>query len=182
MKTEKLTEEIAIPKGVNVETKHGLVAAKGPKGIAEKKLQSALVEIRVENNKVVVEAKKAGKKKKRVLYTYVSHIKNLIEGALNGYVYRLKICSGHFPMNVSVTGEMFTVKNFLGEKVPRTLKLKQGVKVKIEGQNINVEGSNLELVSQTAASIETLTRRRGFDFNRFQDGIYIIEKAGEKIA
>jgi len=181
MKVEKLTEEIGLPKGVTAEKKGSIVIVKGPKGSPEKKLMHSAMDIKTESNKITISAENVGKRKKRIFYSFVSHIKNLVEGALNGYVYRLKICSGHFPMNVTVTGEMFVVKNFLGEKVPRALKLKQGVKVKIDGQMISVEGSNLELVSQTAADIETLTRRRGFDFNRFQDGIYIIEKAGEKV-
>ena len=53
--------------------------------------------------------------------------------------------------------------------------------MKINAPEIVVEGINKELTSQTAASIEQMTRRPGFDKRIFQDGIYITEKDGKKI-
>ncbi len=50
------------------------------------------------------------------------------------------------------------MQNFLGEKVPRVIKLKQGVDVKIEGQEITVESPDKELAGQTAAAIEQLCK------------------------
>ena len=102
----------------------------------------------------------------------------MVNGVTKGHVYRMKICSGHFPMNVSIAGGEFVIKNFLGEKVPRKLKLKEGVNVKVEGQEVVIDGSALEQVSQTAASIEQLTRIRNRDLRVFQDGIYITHKDG----
>ena len=84
-------------------------------------------------------------------------------------------------MNVSLKGQNFEIKNFIGEAFPRKLVLKENVTVKIEGDSITVTGINKELVSQTAASIETLTRRNGFDKRRFQDGIYITVKDGKQL-
>ncbi|MBS3165081.1 hypothetical protein J4439_06645 [Candidatus Woesearchaeota archaeon] len=62
------------------------------------------------------------------------------------------------------------------------LKLRQGVQVKVEGSDIRVESVSRELAGQTAASIEQLTRRPGFDNRIFQDGIYIVEKSGKEVA
>ncbi len=181
MRIKELIERIGIPSGVTFEKKDDFVHIKGPKGSVEREFRSAVVDISSDGKHIVLKALNADKRKKRMLNTLYAHIANMVHGAAHGVTYKLKICSGHFPMNVAVAGETFTVKNFLGEKVPRVLRLKPGVKVKIDGQIINVEGTDIELVSQTAASIEKLTRRTGFDFNRFQDGIYIIEKAGEKV-
>ena len=36
---------------------------------------------------------------------FKSHITNIIDGVQNVHVYKLKVCSGHFPMSVSVSGE-----------------------------------------------------------------------------
>ena len=72
------------------------------------------------------------------------------------------------------------IKNFLGEKVPRSLKLKHGVTVNVDGSQIVVEGVDRELAGQVAADIEQATRRPGFDTRVFQDGIYIISKDGEE--
>jgi large subunit ribosomal protein L6 len=44
-----------------------------------------------------------------------------------------------------------------------------------------VEGIDKELTSQTAALIEKLTRRPGFDKRIFQDGIFMIEKDGKPL-
>jgi large subunit ribosomal protein L6 len=48
--------------------------------------------------------------------------------------------------------------------------------VKIEPEDIIVEGVNLEDVSQTAANIEQATRIRRKDPRVFLDGIYVYER------
>ena len=84
-------------------------------------------------------------------------------------------------MNVSTSNNKLIVKNFLGEKVPRILQLKEGADVKIEGEIIKVESSNKELAGQVSADIEQLTRRPGYDSRIFQDGIYITNKDGREL-
>ena len=84
-------------------------------------------------------------------------------------------------MNVSVSNNNMTIKNFLGEKYPRTLLIKEGVQVKVEGDKIFVESVNKELAGTVASEIEKLTRRPNFDTRIFQDGIFIVEKPGRKI-
>jgi len=84
-------------------------------------------------------------------------------------------------MNCTVTGGQFVIKNFLGEKVPRIVKLRSGVTVKIDGDKVFIESPDKELAGQTAADIEQATRITGRDLRIFQDGIYIIEKAGKPI-
>ena len=105
----------------------------------------------------------------------------MIKGSNEGHVYELKICSGHFPMNVSIQGKELVVKNFIGEKFPRRLKIQEGVIVKIEGEKITVEHTSKEIAGQSAANIEQLTRRPNFDSRIFQDGIYITVKDGKQI-
>ena len=84
-------------------------------------------------------------------------------------------------MNVSINNEELIVKNFLGEKAPRILKIKPGVTAKVEGSDIIIESTNKELAGQAAADIEQLTRITNKDRRIFQDGIYITEKDGKKI-
>jgi large subunit ribosomal protein L6 len=50
------------------------------------------------------------------------------------------------------------------------------VKVKVEGDDIIVQGSNLEDVSQTAANIEQATKVKKKDPRVFLDGIYVFER------
>ena len=84
-------------------------------------------------------------------------------------------------MNVSVSGEKFIVKNFLGEKIPREMKIKKGVNIKIAGDQILIESSDVEIAGNTASNIEQLVKISKRDLRVFQDGIYLIEKAGEPL-
>jgi len=134
------------------------------------------------DKKVTFVANKSSKREKKLVNTFVAHLKNMFRGVTYGHIYKLKICSGHFPMSVAVKDNLFEVKNFIGETIPRQLEFdSKNVSVKIEGTEIIVEGVDKELTGQTAASIEKLTKRLGFDNRIFQDGIYLIEKDGKPI-
>jgi large subunit ribosomal protein L6 len=177
MKQEKLNDELKIPEGIQVSLQNGLYEIKGPKGTIKRTLLNPRVKVNVASDKILFEAMKPTKRDKTMINTYKAHLKNMFHGVKEVFVYRLKICSGHFPMTVSVTGEEFIVKNFLGEKVPRKMKFdSKNVSIKIDGAEVLVEGMDKEKVGQTAASMEQLTRRPGFDKRIFQDGIYITEK------
>lgn len=180
-KQKVIEEEIELPEGVKGSVDTNVLLFEGPKGNTSRKLQIPGIDIIIEGKKVLIKAKKAGKKEKKSIGTFKAHIKNMIKGVTEGHVYHLKICSGHFPMNVSVSNKEFVVKNFLGEKTPRKIKLSDGADVKIEGTLITVEGCNKEITSQTAANIERLTKIKNKDLRIFQDGIYIINKDGKEI-
>lgn len=179
MKLKKMEEEVEIPAGVDAVVEKSLVKVKGPKGESKRDFRHPRVTLVKKDNKIFLSSENATKKEKKMIGSFKAHLKNMMKGAKEGHVYRLRICSGHFPMNVSISGNDFTVKNFLGEKIPRTLKLKEGAKVKIDGTEITVEGANKEIAGQTAADIETLTIIKGRDRRVFQDGIYIINKDGK---
>lgn len=177
-----IKETITMPNGVTATNNKGQITIKGPKGEVTKTMIDPRVTITAKDNTVEITSKKATKKQKRMIYTFVAHLNTMIKGVQEPYQYRLKICSGHFPMNVSVQGDQMIVKNFLGEKSPRTMKLKKGVTVKIEGDKILVESPDKELAGQQASDIELLTSKSNRDLRIFQDGIYLIEKAGQKIS
>ena len=181
MKAKTLSETAKIPEGVTVEIKGGLVSVKGPKGENKRNLANPKIKIEKKDNSIIVSAAKATKREKRDIGTFMSHIKNLMNGVKEPFVYKLKICSGHFPMSASSTKEDFTVKNYLGETVPRKIKLKKGVDVKVEGDIVTVESVDKETAGQTAADIEQLTRITNRDKRIFQDGIWMIEKPGKEI-
>lgn len=48
--------------------------------------------------------------------TICSHIENMITGVTKGYLYKMRFCYMHFPINVAITGRTVEIRNFLGEK------------------------------------------------------------------
>ena len=171
---------IALPEKVNARVDNGMVIVSGPKGEVRKNLLDKKVAIECKDNSLILKTPRASKINKKHIKSYAAHIKNMIKGSLEGYKYTLKICSGHFPMNVSVSSGQFIVKNLLGEKVPRVLKLKDGATVKVEGDIVTVESPNKETAGQVSADIENLTKRNGYDLRIFQDGIWIVSKGGKE--
>ena len=184
-KQEKtLNEEIEIPEGAsaNIEGKE-IIIKKNNKEVRRK--LNPIIEVKIQGNKIILSCKKTTKKEKKIFGTMKAHIRNMIHGVQKPFVYKLKACSGppnsHFPMQLSMANNVLTIKNFLGEKVPRLLKLKSGVNVKITGTDITVESPDIELAGSTASELELVTNIPNKDQRIFQDGIYITEKPEREI-
>ncbi|MBN2052190.1 50S ribosomal protein L6 [Candidatus Woesearchaeota archaeon] len=178
---QDIHEELEISEGITAHVEYGIFSIKGAKGEVKKSLHNPKVKVSVNNQLIVFEAKKGTQREKRLIKAYIAHLKSMMRGVSQLHYYKLKICSGHFPMNVSVKGSIFEIKNFVGETVPRTLQLKEGVKVSVDGHFVIVESADKEKAGMTAAAIEKMTKRAAFDKRIFQDGIFIIEKDGKPI-
>ena len=176
-RTLHVVREVEIPQGVVVTVEGLKVTVRGPKGELRRDFSHARgVEIRVEGNKVVVEAYNADSKTKAVVGTIASHVRNMIIGVTKGFRYKLKIISTHFPISVKVEKGRVVISNFLGEKAPRYATIMPGVTVKVQGNDVIVEGTDIEAVGQTAANIERATHISDFDRRKFMDGIYIYSR------
>ncbi len=181
MRIEKFEEKIEIPEGVEVKIDNGLITVSSNDKTVTRSLKHKKVCLNVADKGVVISFKNGTKREKTISGTFKAHIRNMLKGVIEGHTYKLKICSGHFPMNISVSENKFVINNFLGEKIPRELNIKAGADVKIEGDIVIVESVDKELAAQTAADIEILTKTKGKDLRIFQDGIYIIEKDGKRV-
>ena len=100
----------------------------------------------------------------------------MISGVQKGFTYKLKIVFSHFPISVKTQGNAVVIENFTGERRGRKAKILGDVKVKIETEDVVVQGINLEDVSQTAANIEQSTKVKNKDPRVFLDGIYVYER------
>ncbi|MGM5485264.1 MAG: 50S ribosomal protein L6 [Nanobdellota archaeon] len=180
--SKNIDQEITPDEGVEISQEGKELVFKGPKGENRRVIFNPLITVEVKDNKVILKPKsKGGKRENKTIKTFKSHIENLIRGVKEGHTYKMKVCSGHFPMNISQSNGQIVVKNYLGEKVPRTYDVPEDVKVNIEGEDITVESVDKERAGMVASDLELLTRRPGFDERVFQDGIYITEKDGKNI-
>lgn len=177
---QTIEETIEVPQDVTVTIDHGNVTVKGPKGEVARRMIAQGIKLAAEGQKVMFTSKKATKREKKMLYTFRAHLNNMIKGVQQLWVYKLKICSGHFPMTAAITSNKFALKNFLGEKVARECTFPQGVEVKVAGQEITVSGVDREKAGQAAGLLEMLTFKPNKDQRTFQDGIYITLKPGEE--
>ena len=174
-------EKIEIPSGIEVMIDASMLKVKGPKGENIKNIRNSKVKLQKENNFVNFSVIGTSRKHKSLLNSSLAHFKNMVKGVTTPYMYKLKICSGHFPMNVTIDKNKIIIKNFLGEKVPRIAQVIEGVIVKVNGDIITVESSDLEKAGQVSANIEIATRIPNKDRRVFQDGVFLIEKAGVPI-
>jgi large subunit ribosomal protein L6 len=180
MKTD-FKNEIELPEGVTAQLEGSLMKIKGQKGEVERNFLQPKVQLTLEGNKITLFVSKCTKTEKKITNSYAAHMKNMISGVQEPHVYKLKICSGHFPMNVSVSGNEVIIKNFFGESVPRKTKFSNGADVKVNGDEIVISSPDKEIAGQIAAKIETLCRVTNKDIRIFQDGCYIIHKSGKDL-
>ena len=178
---KELYQKIEIPEGIEAEIIGSVLKIRGPEGETEKKFNTNNLEFKKEDNKIIIGNKKATKKEKKLMNTFASHIKNMIKGVKEKFEYQLKICFSHFPINVEIKDKEVIIKNFLGEKIPRKTKIPGSAEVEVEKDIIKVRSVSKELAGQVAANFETATKIRKKDKRVFQDGIFIINKAGREI-
>lgn len=178
---KELFQTIEIPEGVTVSIEGNDVKVKGNEGEISKKFSFGRLDIKKEGNTITIGNKKATKTEKKLMNTLVAHLNNMLKGVQEKFEYELKICSGHFPMTVKQEGSKVIIKNFLGEKINREVKINEGVDIEIKGEMITLKSMDKEKAGQTAANFEHATVIKGRDKRIFQDGVYITKKAGKEI-
>ena len=178
---KELFVTIDIPEDVEVNVNGNIVETKGVAGENKKELDTTNLILEKKGNQIIIGNKKATKREKKMMNTLAAHIRNMIKGVQKKFEYQLKICFSHFPMTVEVEGNQALIKNFLGEKIPRKLKIPEGVEVTVGKDIIDISAVDKEVAGQAAANFEKATKVPMKDRRVFQDGIYIIDKAGRKM-
>jgi large subunit ribosomal protein L9e len=191
MKIVLASRTVEIPDGVTVEVKARVVKVTGPLGTLERDFKHIPMECRtvtkmegeedaeVEKKYVQVDLWFATRKQLACVRTVCSHVENMIIGTTRGFLYKMRFVYSHFPINVSTSGENVEIRNFLGERRVRKVKLPEGVKyLRSEDtkDEIQLSGIDITQVSLTAAKIQQATNVRHKDLRKFLDGIYVSEK------
>ena len=132
--------------------------------------------IKLDENKVKLNALGKRKRDHAILNTSKSIIRNLCEGVVQGYTVKMRVVYAHFPVTVKTQDALVLIENFQGERAPRICKIHGNTKVVAKGDVITLTGPVLTDVTQSAAEIEQKTKIKNKDHRVFLDGIYVSSK------
>lgn len=168
-------KEIPLPEGVKAEVKKDEITISGKLGSNKRIFNDALVSVKSESGKVVLEhikEKKLVEKGMNAENALYKELQNDMKGVAQYYEFKMKSVHAHFPITVEQKGSVININNIIGERVPRVAKIAGATKVEIKGQNVRVYGTSLDDVSQTTANIRKACVMRNKDTRVFQDGLY----------
>lgn len=184
MKYIQTDQILEVPEGVSVTIKARSIKVTGPRGELTKDLKHINVAFtKVSDKAIKITVHNGDRKHVAALRTVKSLIANLITGVTKGYKYKMRYVYAHFPINVNVVtvdGQDYVeIRNFLGEKRVRQIKITDGVTVEqsaTQKDELILSGNSVEAVSQNAADIQQICRVRNKDIRKFLDGIYVSER------
>jgi large subunit ribosomal protein L6 len=176
MRVIEAIKSVEIPENVDVNIEERVVTVKGEKGTLTRDFSHASVSIQLEGNVIKIQTSWPRKREAALIGTICSHIQNMIIGVTKGFTYKLKIIFSHFPISVKAREKTVTIENFTGERSPRIARIMGDAKVVPKGDDVIVQGINIEEVSQTAANIQRATKIRRKDPRVFLDGVYTYER------
>ncbi|HZZ00283.1 MAG TPA: 50S ribosomal protein L6 [Candidatus Baltobacteraceae bacterium] len=144
---------VAVPSGVNVTLGESEVLVKGPKGELRQAILSRVVDVKMEDGKVVVERKGTAREHRAAHGLTRTLIANMVEGVSKGYRKSLEIQGVGF--RAAKSGEKLNLS--LGFSHPVVFEAPNGIALTVEGQNkIHVDGIDKQAVGQVAADIRAL--------------------------
>jgi len=167
---------VEIPDGLAVKLEGKRVTVAGEKGEVARDFGHSKVELALEGDGLRVWAANPRKREASLVNTISTHVRNMIKGVTQGFTYKLKIVFVHFPMTVRVQDGKVVIQNFIGERKPRVAAIAGSARVSVKGDDVIVEGVDIEEVGQTAANIQRATKIRRKDLRKFLDGIYVYSK------
>lgn len=169
---------IAIPEGVVVELKDGVLRVRGPKGELVRKTPS---EINLEQTPegVFVRSRGESKSTSALLGTYSRHLKNMIEGVLNGFEKKLEIEGIGFKAEIKGR-DLFLSIGFSHQVI---IPPREGVFFAVEKNAITVSGIDKEAVGNATAQIRDKKKPEPYKGKGIRySGEVIRRKAGKKVA
>ncbi len=163
-----MEEKLTLQSGVSISLANKDLVVTGPKGKA--RIVIPAVDIHIAGQDISISS--MGKEK---VNTTIALVKAAEKGVTEGHKKKLQILYVHFPMTIEIKGKVISIKNFLGEKIPRIAEIVGDTVVKIEKEFITITGPDKYAVGQTAANLRTATHIKQKDPRVFQDGIYPVE-------
>merc|ERR1711904_546979 len=187
MVKSRVSEQILnVPPGVNIFIKARNFTITGPRGEIRRDYSNLPMDVSLVKNKRQNTLKIVAHYPKRehlaTLRSLSSQLANSITGVTRGVLFKMRVVYAHFPINVSIgnEGKEVEIRNFLGEKRVRTIRLLNGVRCEHSNEvkeEIVLKGNDIDLVSRSAALICQSCRVSNKDIRKFLDGIYVSEKS-----
>jgi large subunit ribosomal protein L6 len=172
-------QPIAVPGGIDVSIKDRTVTVKGPKGELSFEF-SPLVEVKQDNNEVVVTRVNETKEARAMHGTVRSIIDNMIIGVKDGYKKELEINGVGF--RAQLQGKTVTMS--LGYSHPIVFEVPDGIDVTVpEATRIVVEGCDKQMVGQVSARLRSFYPAEPYKGKGVKyKGEQIRRKAGKTVA
>lgn len=176
MTVQIVENTVEIPENVQLTVEGRKITAQGPKGKLTKDFGHTKLAMVKEGNTLRLSIENPRRTEAALVGTISAHVKNMIKGVSQGFVYKMKIVFVHFPTGVKVVGKEVHIENFVGERKARIADILGDTKVTIKQDDVILEGIDIDEVSQTAANIQTRAKIRNKDLRKFLDGIYVYSK------
>ena len=143
---------VAIPKGVKIEVKEGVVFVEGPKGKLERKL-SERVSVEIKDEVLSVKRVANTKLDKSMHGLFRALIVNMIKGVTDGYVKELEIIGVGF--KAAVAGSNLNMA--LGFSHPVNVAIPAGIKIETpKPTQLVIKGIDKELIGKIASEIRSI--------------------------
>ncbi len=144
---------VAVPSGVDVTLNEGEVHVKGPKGELSQHILAQVVDVKLEDGKVLIERKGDAKPHRSAHGLTRTLIANMVEGVSKGFRKSLEIQGVGY--RAAKAGEKLNLT--LGYSHPVVFEAPTGITLSVEGTNkIHVDGIDKQQVGQIAAKIRGL--------------------------
>lgn len=146
---------VAVPSGVEVKVEGGEVLVSGPKGKLRQRILGDVVDVTLNDGKVVVARKGDAKTHRSAHGLTRTLIANMVEGVSKGFRKSLEITGVGY--RAAKSGERLNLS--LGYSHPVSFEAPAGVALTVEGQNkIHIDGIDKQAVGQVAADIRRLRK------------------------
>ena len=176
MSVQIVENTVEIPENIQLALEGRKITVQGPKGKIVKDFTHTKLDMVKEGNLLRLSVENPRRTEAALVGTISAHVKNMIKGVSQGWIYKMKIVFVHFPMTIKVVGKEVHIENFVGERKSRIAAILGDTKVTIKQEDVIVEGIDINDVSQTAANIQTRVKIRNKDLRKFLDGLYVYSK------
>ena len=167
---------VAIPVGVTVEVKDGILSVTGKKGTLSRPIPGNVM-VEVKDGHAVVALRPGGESARNLYGLYRTLVANMVKGVVEGFTKTLEIVGVGYKAEVKKNA----IQMALGYSHPVVFPLPKGISAEVEANTvIKVSGADKELVGLTAAKIRSLRqpdvyKQKGIRYR----GERLLKKAGK---